>query len=98
MADVFRLEAALRLRLSINAIELAEAIEIVHIRAAHGGRHRLEDVIDRHAERAGFFAIKIDFNLRIIRIERSEDVAEFRTLPRGSEELSSLISQLIDAH
>ncbi len=73
--DVFGRRAQIALRLRVDPVRAPEAIEVVHVEAAHEGLQRLEDLVDADAERLGLGAIEIDEDLRGDGTEGGEEIA-----------------------
>ena len=95
LADVLGLPAVVGLGLDVDAVEPAEPVEVVHVAAAERRRHRLEHLVDGHAERARLLAVELDLDLGIVRIERGEEVAELRPLARRRQERARLRAELL---
>ena len=96
LADVLRIEPCLRVGLRIDAIEPPEAVEVIGVRAPQGRRQRLEHVVHRDAQRARLLAVQVDLDLRVVRIERSEQRAKLRAFPCFGEEFPRLCAKLVD--
>ncbi len=97
VTDVRRLPAVVGLGLDVDPVETSEAVEVVHVGAAHRRRHRLEHLVHGHTERARLLAIELDPDLRIGGIERREERGELGPLPRGRQEVARLGAELLDA-
>ena len=80
--------------LHVDAIQPPEAVEVVDVAAAQRRRQGLEHLVDRHAQRACLFAVQIDPDLRVVRVEGGEHRAQLRPLPGGGEELLRLLAEL----
>ena len=87
---------ACRVGLHVDAIQPPEPVEVVDVRASQRRRQRLEHLVHRDAQRARLLAVQLHPDLRVVRVERGEQGAELRPLPRRREELLRLLAELLD--
>ncbi len=97
VADVGGLSAVVGLGLDVDAVEPPEAVEVVHVGAAHRRRHGLEDLVHGHAERARLFPVELDLHLGIRGIERGEEGGELGPLASRRQEGARLGAELVHA-
>ena len=80
MAQVVRLLAEVGLRRQADAIGAAEQREVVDVEAAERALHRVEDRVDRDAERLRLLAVDVDPVLRHAGREGGGDAAQLGPL------------------
>ena len=95
VSDVRGLAAVVGLGLDVDAEEAAEPVEVVDVAAAEHRRHRLEHLVDGHAERARLLAVELHLHLGIVRVEGREEIGQLGPLARLREELARLGPELL---
>ncbi len=79
---VLGIRAQVALGLRVHAEQAPEAVEVIDVGTAHERLEGLEDGIDAHAERLRLDPVEIDADLRRVRAERREQVAQLLGLAR----------------
>ena len=87
VADILGFAPVVGIRLNIDAKQTAETVEVVHVACRRYRRHRLKHLVDRYPEFTRLFAVEIDFDLGIMRVEGCEEIGQLRPFTRRFEEL-----------
>ena len=78
-----------RIRLNLDLPGAAKTIEVVDVSTSHRGLQCAEDVVDRHPQRLGAFAVKFQIDLRGLGSIGRVDIGERGVLVGRNEEPSA---------
>src|SRR5262249_48681187 len=92
--ELTRIAAVLGLRLQIDLVDTAEAIEVVDVRTAEQRAERGVDVGELHAGLHHLAAIDVRVDLRHHRAIQRRDTTDLRSLPRRVHEALRLLGEI----
>src|SRR6266478_2913120 len=96
-ADILGAQAKAGLRLCVDLVGAAEAVEVIDVQGAQIHLHGVEEVLHIDAGGLELLAIHVDLNLRNIDLETREQPSQLRALPRLGQHILGLTIQLIGA-